>query len=226
MAFGAAVKGLIHLLDAVGDSGWQLQLREHFRIWEQTGETTGHLSIYGGMGSFNDVVICVMNHHKVSPELEPFANAAFNCLSSICYTFAREKRFRPRDLEGKPSRVLQGWACRGCSFGEVSGRNIDTFLSRQLIDPMILKAMLAQDVIPTVDRILSLDIPGLRETRESTREKVSRSGISLCEREGWMRPCPSCGSSDTCVYRWEDRGDVFRPSADNLKLNRKWKRAR
>ncbi|MHC4121487.1 MAG: DUF6966 domain-containing protein [Planctomycetota bacterium] len=221
MTFAVAIKGLIHLLDAVGDVGWQPQLREHLRIWEQTGGAGAHLSIYGGMGSFNDVVICVLNHHKVSSELEPFVNAAFNSLSSICYTFAGENRFRPKDLDGPPSRVLRGWACCACSFSEVSGRNIDTFLSHHLVDPMLLKGMRAGDVTSTMDSILSLEIAGLRNARETTREKVVRSGISFCDREGWMRPCPSCGSSDTCVYRWDDHGNAFAPSANNLKLKKK-----
>ncbi|HTI99699.1 MAG TPA: hypothetical protein VL527_12530, partial [Dongiaceae bacterium] len=47
---------------------------------------------------------------------------------------------------------------------------------------------------------------------------VSRSGIHPTKDKGWMRPCPSCKSGDTCVYRWQFEKSSFVPTADNLLL--------
>lgn len=221
MNFGTAIKGLIHLLGAVGERGWHAQLQQHLATWERTGDASGHLSIYGGVGSFNDIMICVMNHHTITAELEPFANETFRSLSSISYMLARGTQFRAKDWEDKQPGVLQGGACRSCAHGEITGRDIDDFLSQRLIQPMICQGMLAGDVVSVVDNILRLNILGLTESRENTRQKALRSGISLSDREVWMRFCPFCGSADTCVYRWVDRHNTFEPAPDNLKLKNK-----
>lgn len=214
MDFGIAIKGLIHLLDAVGDHGWQPYLQEHLETWERTGDASSHRSIYGGMGSFNDLIICGLNKHKVTPEQEPWANSLLMTLSSICYTFATGKDFKLEDLKGEARKYLQGWLCCDCSHAEITERDIDTFISQKLVNSMILQRADAESIIPIVDDVIKLDIPGLIINKQAVREKVKRSGISLGDYDGWMRPCPSCGSSNTRVYRWADKGKSFKPASN------------
>lgn len=221
MNFGVSIRGLIHLLEVVGDTGWLRELRGHLQHWEATGDASPHRSIYGGMGSFNDIVICRINHHKVTDEQEPWANALLMDLQSVCHAFSAGENFKANAWNGESRKVLQGWACRDCAYCEITHRDTDSFLAPRLVDPMVRDGMLNSDVVSVVDRVLALNIPCLTERRSQVLEQAESSGIHVSKRTGWMRPCPHCGENNTCVYRWVHLERGFVPSSDNLKLKKK-----
>ena len=48
------------------------------------------LSWFGGMGSFNDLVIANVNGHRVKPSQEPQVNARLDALRSQLYQLAKQ----------------------------------------------------------------------------------------------------------------------------------------
>lgn len=52
-----AMKAMRLLLDMAGEQYWRDRIQEDIQLWEAHHDAKYHLSAYGGMGSFNDVVI-------------------------------------------------------------------------------------------------------------------------------------------------------------------------
>ena len=73
------------LLDAVHETHWAQWIATDIEQWRAADDTSHHLSAYGGMGSFNDVIICRANQHSVSEVTEAWANTLFEWLKSVCY---------------------------------------------------------------------------------------------------------------------------------------------
>jgi ribosomal protein L37E len=171
------------------------------------------------MGSFNDLIICRENHHEISDLKEPLANELLGCLIEICFatssgnTLTTEEAIRAC---GRDSLELSGWRCLACGFAQTSTRNTRALISdgavRDAIRSGIEQGEPAQAVIQLWQG------PEDSEALRRLTEELVQSGIRHTEMDGWMRPCPACGSNDTCVYRWRREGQRFIPTLDNLQL--------
>lgn len=176
-------------------------------------------SLLGGMGSFSDLVICRENHHDVSADREPLANELVGCLTSVCYTSSKDGALTADSAVascGTTSLVLSGWRCRACGHALVTARGV-----RSLIAAIEVRRALQDGITRRSPSDTLLELWGAPEDSEAVRLLVKRataSGIGHSDSDGWMRPCPACGSDDTCVYRWRDEGARLAPAEDNLPL--------
>ena len=176
-------------------------------------------SLLGGMGSFSDLVICRENHHDVSAEREPLTNALVSCLTSVCYTSARDGALTADSAVascGTTGLVLSGWRCLTCGHAQVTARGV-----RSLIAAIEVRRALRDGITKRTPSDTLLELWRAPEDSEAVRLLVERArarGIGHSDTDGWMRPCPACGSDDTCVYRWRDGGARFVPTEDNLPL--------
>lgn len=221
---------MIHLLKKVGEDQWLKWIEEDLRLWRGNRDTSHHLSAYGGMGSFNDVIICSMNQHQVTDQQDPWANNLFNWIKSICHFLAKQpcKSFSAKDLsrsigiydaplsafvggENAPDSMrgsissdikLQGWRCLECGYSEISRRALESMLSDIVLPGRIFKACEVNGLVQLIDDALSFKLPGTDELRGLLRRKIEESDIYIIDRDGCMRPCPECKSEDTAVYRW------------------------
>lgn len=176
-------------------------------------------SLLGGMGSFSDLVICRENHHDVSADREPLANELVSCLTSVCYTSSSDGALTADSAVascGTTSLVLSGWRCLACGHAQVTLRGLRSLIAaievRKAMRDGIAKRTPSETLL-ALWRALedSVSIPLLVE-------RARASGVGYSDSDGWMRPCPACGSDDTCVYRWKDVGGRFVPTEDNLAL--------
>lgn len=229
-AYEQALLATERLLRQVGEQHWAKWLQEDLAAWRGSGDVSHHRRAYGGMGSFNDVIICRMNQHQVSAEQEPWANSLFEWLKAILYHFSRHPTERPsaealrkavgrhapslsafvggehapdsmRGFAGGPVKV-SGARCLTCGYAEMTPRDIDSAIADELVPELVFQACVQGTLTDIVDQVLRLDVPGLAERRKQLRAAVSASGIGLTERDGWMRPCPNCKADDSAVYRW------------------------
>lgn len=101
-----ALHAMGQLLAAVGEKHWSAWIRDDLERWSSRAEVDHHLSAYGGMGSFNDLIICPENGHIVTKVQEPWANETFEWLKSLCFQFARDpsKDWNLDDLRRKVGR--------------------------------------------------------------------------------------------------------------------------
>src|SRR5262249_37577650 len=121
------------LLCAVGESHWAKWVQDCIERWRATHDTSCHLSLYAGMGSFNDIYICRKNRHIVTELQEPWVNTLLLWLQALCcflakqpHNFLRPKvcsiqsedlMRRSRRLRGETGQTLQSaaWQKRQCS---------------------------------------------------------------------------------------------------------------
>jgi len=201
------------------------------------------------MGSLNDVWICVQNRHNVNNAQEPWVNNLFEILKGFCFRLAHDPekdesvqdvnshRYFPifrafkhglgkKGLDNAASHLslttspLHGWRCLKCGYGETKSYDIEYYLANMFLPKHLSKSKTEKELKALVDSAFAIKFEGIDETRSQLRQLILDSGIQIVDREGWMRPCPKCGSDDTAVYRWELIDNTFKASKDNLPLKK------
>src|SRR5713226_2064726 len=235
------------LLLTVDVKYWPDSIRRDIQDWQNSRDTSHHLSTYGGMGSFNDIWICRENSHNVTEPQEPWAQSLFEWLKAVAFYLAehpkdqvsaqelqdavgcydsvlaafvggRNAHTDARGLTHERER-LQGWRCFQCGHSEVTNRYLELYIAQTLVPGFVFEACETQTLEGLVETVLALQIPHLGYIRAELEATVTNSGITFLKREGWMRPCPSCGAENTGVFRWQLTGQKparFEPSDDNL----------
>ena len=234
-----ALTALQYLFDNVGENHWRDWLRQDIMLWETDQDVSHHLSAYGGMGSINDVWICAENKHRITKIQEPWANHLLDLLKALCHRLAKTPNADQDIMDvihnrrtsllnplkenaaaqiSMPGVQLHGWRCLNCGYGEVNTYEIEDYLAKIVLPDQLKNARTEQDLITLVDSALAFEFEDLNTERNQIKKMVADSSINIGDREGWMRPCPNCGGSDTAVYRWELSNNKFRASEDNLPL--------
>jgi hypothetical protein len=208
VTFEHARSVLLTVLADVGEEFWREKLASV--------SSDSFRRLLGGMGSFSDLVICVENKHRVADDKEPLANELISCLRTVCYVTAQRGPIAMPDAVaacGTAKATLHGWRCLACGHSRVSNQDIRAFVAFIAVrDALkkdieeVLHVWRSREDNDTIQRVVNL---------------VTRSGIALSNDDAWMRPCASCKSEDTCVYRWQLREDSFLPTPDNLPLKPK-----
>jgi hypothetical protein len=208
-SYKLALEALHYLLSKTGASFWAKWIETDIKLAEEN-TVDHHLSAYGGMGSLNDVVICVLNNHAITKEQELWVNYLFQDLKGLCFTTARTPVNRvmiEKSLWDQPKEI-QGWRCLSCGYGKLSKSDIENFIAPKLLREMVLKAFEEKRLSDCVEQVLSLNIPGRNEEYESIKQIALRSGL-LVDDDAGLRPCPNCNSDNTAVYRWVIRKVPF-----------------
>ncbi len=210
-----ALNAMHDLLGALGEQRWRSWIAEDIREWETRKSVQHHLSAYGGMGSFNDIMF---------PE-DVWLGTLFDDLRGACYHLAHHPtgRLDVRALEhsmGKISFELSSWRCLACGYGVVSHRDIDYFIARRVIRQHVLREAERTHLQEFVRSVIHSRPSDAALTHERVADWARKSGLGIRDGNDWLRPCPSCGSNDTAVYRWLliEGGQRFVPSHDNLPL--------
>lgn len=220
-AYENALQAMRHLLTEVGEQTWLEWIEHDLRAWQTSRSVEHHLSAYGGMGSFSDLVLCEPNGHRLTGLQEPWANALFQDLKSVCCALAQNggQDLPASDISlsmGTSGEVLEGWRCLECGYGEVTPVLIEWYLAKSRVRSWLVEVLEASTIVESTTDLLGGNLPGIGEVRSAITLSVQSSRITVRGREGRMRPCPECGNEKTAVYRWEKVGDSFAPSADNL----------
>jgi uncharacterized protein DUF6966 len=216
MSYRDALAALQLLLDRIGETQWRDWIAQDLEEWDAKRSVTHHLSAYGTMGSLSDLYLSA-KVYKIPPGKEPWVQALFENLRSICDSLASSPRLLS-SIESVVTRVgtwrqlrLRGSKCRSCGHVETTPLEIETFLAHQEMRPAALGALKQGRLPELVQRVLSPEV-GWEAQRESVVRKVKASGIEIRAREGWTKPCPKCGSGETEVTYWTLQGDRFSPT--------------
>ena len=221
-----SLMGLISLLDRCGDVAWRDSIKHHLDLWRSSGESEVHRTIYGGMGSFNDLVICEYNGHNVEPDQEPWVNTLLMYLQSLALEYSRKPTVLPDESKImwslRPDRVIiQGWRCLRCGYSEASPTDIDAYLCGRFLKAKIAACFLTGDVEDIVDSCLKMEFEGLDEARALTASSLEAISAKVQPAEDWNEPCPKCNEHDKAVYSWEvDENNKISPCPDNLPLRK------
>jgi hypothetical protein len=242
-----ALTALEYLLDKIGEYHWRDWLRQDIALWESRKDVSHHLSAYGGMGSFNDVLISVQGGYNVTKMQAPWVNNSFEILKGLCFQLAHSpnkdeiigdvnsNRFFPilrafRNSSGGPAAdemirqlamttsQLHGWRCLKCGYGETDAYEVEDYLAKSFLPKYLKNAKMEMGLKALVDAAFAIDFEGISETRDRLRQMILSSDIKIIDREDWIRTCPNCGSNNMAVYRWEYKRNIFKASRDNLPL--------
>ena len=217
MNYREVLQALHLLLDSIGETHWRDWIGQDLAEWDTQRSVAHHLSAYGGMGSLNDLYFPPAQYAIPSGK-EPWVQALFEDLLSIASTLANSphilapvEKWLIRFNIWRPSIRLQGWKCRSCGYADVNPNEIETYLARRELKPVLLKAFNDGTLSQLVQRVVSPTL-GWEAQRERLVQEIQASGIAIATREGWMRPCPVCTGDDTEVAYWKSHDGRFVPA--------------
>lgn len=194
---------------------WARYIGQDIQEWEYSKSVEHHLWAYGGMGSLNDVYLCVQNGNSVTAQQEPFANELLRQLLVLCFrlgsdirdkhkTSVEELVHRARPL--KP--VLRGSVCNNCGYTAIGVQGVDAYIAPDLVNKVVAEGLENKNLIGTALNCLDLErCAGVTAGRKLVDVALERSNIALID-EPFMRPCVRCASDDTSVAYWEGRDTV------------------
>jgi hypothetical protein len=210
---------LIKLLQNSGYENWINWLSEDIHLWKTEGSTEHHLRAYGGMGSFNDVVI------GDSDEVGIWKGRVFGIVQSLAYSLAKGN-IKTAPLEEKfysnESHAISGWRCRNCGKAIINERDIEVYLSNFFVPKFFVKYIKQGNPEEILNIEKMINSTEVLQKKQNIKHSVEAKGISFPSENNWLWTCPNCGSSDVCAYHWnieEDDSNLYEAN-DNLSINK------
>ena len=207
--YSEALAGLIELLRLV-DDGWRRVLERHRDKWNRTRDVRSHLGVYGGMGSFNDVLLTAANGHRVSRVQEGWVNACFVALKSACWVAASRISSPDREAgEGAAdtSRFeLQGWVCRQCGQRYIDRYWLQDAAARRWARQAIPEAIASRQGAAVARRAYHFDEDPdcLAHLRALEMAADALGHPSVPDDFNFMEShCARCGQRDWAVFHWD-----------------------
>jgi hypothetical protein len=230
--YGMVLRSMCELISKSNMTYWTNWLYEDITCWERDQSVDHHLSAFHKDG-LGDVCVCVQNGFDITIEQEPWAQILHEKLCVVSINLAKQIKSKHEvDIEEALSisvfsRNIQGSRCLKCGFMQLSQSNIDFYLAPNIIFHELCERLKTRRLDSFVSDVLSLNINTIEKERSLIRSMMERSNISFVDTGRFMRPCEKCESTDTAVYRWEEKLDkklfqsdriIFVPSKDNIPL--------
>jgi predicted RNA-binding Zn-ribbon protein involved in translation (DUF1610 family) len=178
---------------------WAKWMQEDLKLWEKDKSVEHHLHAYGGMGSFNDVVIGGNDNEGI------WEGHIFGHLQGLAYSLAKGDTLESilKSISNQlRSNELSGWRCRNCGDARMTDRDINLFIANNFIPKFFVEYM-QEDRLDEVLNILKLiDSEEVMNKKAQIKTLIQQANIILNPDDNWLWTCPKCGSSEVCVYRW------------------------
>ena len=178
---------------------WAKWMQEDIKLWEINKNVEHHLNAYGGMGSFNDVVIGGNDNEGI------WKGYIFGHLQTLAYSLAKGDSLESileRISNQNGDNEINGWRCRNCGDARMTDRDINLFIVHYFI-PKLFVQYVIQDKLKEVINISKLiDSEEVITKKNQIASIIQEAKIILNLDDKWLLTCPSCGSSEVCVYRW------------------------
>lgn len=206
---------LVKILQAEQYDHWANWMLEDLKFWETTKSVEHHLHAYGGMGSFNDVVIGGNDREGI------WESRVFGNVQTLAYSLAKGDTLKTI-LEGIANRPniseISGWRCRNCGDARINDRDIEFYIVNEFI-PKFFVEYIREDKFDEVMNIPKLiDSEEVTKKRESLIDLIKGTNIILNPDTNWVWTCPKCGSSAVCAYRWNVLENEFKLVEGNNNL--------
>ena len=196
---------------------WANWLTEDIENWEKNKSTEHHLRAYGGMGSFNDVVI----GNQDSTGL--WQGRVFGMLQSLAYGLASGDALEDILAHiNTTSNQISGWRCQDCGAARINAIDIERFVCASVLPQVFtnhLKDNRLAEILDTNKLISSEDVS---DKKTAVERLIGQSNIEIASDNNWLWTCPKCGSSKVCSYRWEILNNETKiiEFDDNLEINK------
>lgn len=205
--YEASLKAMYLLLRKVNIISWADKIKKEIKLVEKR-DVSHHLSLYGGMGSLNDIYICRYNNHKVTYEQEPWYNALFNILTMLCSSYAKNEDMLPflfdhRDSITTANMKISGQKCRTCGKQIVIKNKIDWYIAPLLLSKIVREALINDYLESCAVNIMNLNIPDRESEYEIIVQVLKARNIDIHDVSSQLvAKCPKCGNIDFSDYRF------------------------
>ncbi|MER0439099.1 hypothetical protein [Emticicia sp. W12TSBA100-4] len=194
---------------------WANWLSEDIENWEKTKSTEHHLRAYGGMGSFNDVVI----GNQDSAGL--WQGQVFGMLQSLAYGLASGEVLE--DILARnntTSTQISGWRCQDCGAARINSIDIERFLCVSVLPQIFANYLKNNRLIELLNTNKLISSEDISNRKTAIERLFGQSNIEITSENNWLWTCPKCGSEKVCSYRWEILNNETKiiESDDNLEI--------
>lgn len=217
--YKTALNLLIEMLKGSGYDNWINWLKEDIRLWETERTTEHHLRAYGGMGSFNDVVIG--NNDTIGL----WKDSVFGVIKSLAYSLAKgniQTASLEENFYGNELTEISGWRCKNCGNAIINERNISIFLSTFFIPKFFVKYLKESNIEAILDLEKMIHSAEVLQKKQKVESLVVANGIAFSPTNEWLWTCSKCGSGEVCSYRWNisENDSKLMEADDNLAINK------
>ena len=196
---------------------WANWITEDIDNWEKNQNTEHHLRAYGGMGSFNDVVIGNQDSEGL------WQGRIFGMLQSLAYGLASGDA-----LEDILSRInststqISGWRCQDCGVARINAIDIERFVCANILPQLFINHLKNNKLAKVLDTNKLLSSEEVSNKKATIEQLLRQANIEITSDNNWLWTCPKCGSSKVCSYRWEiiNNETTIIESDDNLEINK------
>lgn len=194
---------------------WANWMAEDIGNWEKTKSTKHHLRAYGGMGSFNDVVI----GNQDSAGL--WQSRVFGMLQSLSYGLASGDTLE--DIFARISNIstqISGSRCQDCGAARINTIDIERFVCASILPNTFINYLKTNRLPNTLDINRLISSEEVVNKKTAVEKLIRQSNIEIASDNNWLWTCPKCGSGKVCSYRWEILNNETKiiESDDNLEI--------
>jgi hypothetical protein len=214
-----ALEVLSKILQEENYDHWAKWLQEDIKLWEINKSVEHHLRAYGGMGSFNDVVIGGNDNEGI------WKSHVFGHLQTLAFSLAKGDSLASI-LEGISSRnnanEISGWRCRNCGDARMTDRDINLFIANYYIPKFFLEYVKEDRLKEVTNMVKLIDSEVVINKKTQLKSLIQQANITLNPDDNWLWTCPKCGSSAVCAYHWNvlEDGSKLIEGCNNLEIKK------
>jgi hypothetical protein len=216
--YKTALEVLTKILQEENYDHWAKWMREDLKLWETNKSVEHHLHAYGGMGSFNDIIIGKNDDEGI------WKGHVFGYLQTLAYGLAKGDSLKSI-LEGisnrNNSKEISGWRCRNCGSSRMNDRDINLFIADYFVPLFFVKYVQEGRLNEVIDIRELIDSEEVMNKKIQIKFLINKANIIQNLDDNWLWNCPKCGSSEVCAYRWNvlEGGSKIVEGDDNLLIN-------
>jgi len=208
---------LSQILKSEGYDHWEKWMQEDIKLWETAKSVEHHLHAYGGMGSFNDVVIGNNDTEGL------WKSRVFGSFQSLAYGLASGDSLESIiERMQYNSHEIAGWRCLACGNAKVTQKDVEIYIASHFIPKFFVEHIKKNQLTDLIDINRILTSEAVINKRNTIKNVINEANITLSDDTTWWWTCPKCGSNDTCAYRWElvENETQLIEASDNLALKK------
>lgn len=212
---------LVKILKEEKYDHWANWILEDIKLWENEKSVEHHLHAYGGMGSFNDIVIGGNDNESI------WESRIFGSIQTLAYSLASGDSLDTiLEVISTQYRIneISGWRCRDCGDARLNDRDIELYIASFFMPKLLVEYIQKGQLKEVTDISKWLNSEDIISKRQSLKTQIEKATIFLNTDNNWLWICPKCGSKEVCVYRWiviENNAELVEGS-DNLALKKQY----
>lgn len=178
---------------------WANWMLEDIKLWENTKSVEHHLHAYGGMGSFNDIVIGGNDNEDI------WKSKIFGSVQTLAYSLASGDSLDTiLGLISNQHRIneISGWRCRDCGDARLNDRDINLYIASFFIPKLFVEHIQKGQLKEIAEISKLIHSEEVISKRQFLKVQIEKANIAFSIDNNWLWICPKCGSKEVCVYRW------------------------